>query len=155
MIIWSISLIKGNCSSLSAETWDKELKLAVVPKKVSKHIISLRAVLTKRSQDWVFCQACDNLFNETRASCTSVKYVKISVGGAGERKLKSTLPHPTLPLFPPHHSFPYFTTFTDHQWSEMDKSIDLTILVWSLDNMRYEGKYKSGTVVDNWPVIVG
>ena len=164
MIIWSISLIKGNCSSLSAETWHKELKLAVVPKKVSKRIISLREVLTKRSQDWVFCQACDNLFNETRASCTPVKYVKISVGGGG-RKLKSTLPYPTLPYptlpyptlphFPPHHSFPYFITFTDHQWSEMDKSIDLTIFVWSLDNMRYEGKYKSGTVVDNWPVIVG
>lgn len=156
MIIWSISLIKGNCSSLSAETWHKELKLAVVPKKVSKRIISLRAVLTKRSQDWVFCQACDNLFNETRASCTPVKYVKISVGGGGEEiEVHPTLPYPTLPLFPPHHSFPYFITFTDHQWSEMDKSIDLTILVWSLDNMSYEGKYKSGTVVDNWPVIVG
>ena len=150
MIIWSISLIKGNCSSLSAETWHKELKLAVVPKKVSKRIISLRAVLTKRSQDWVFCQACDNLFNEKRASCTHV-----GGGGGNWSPPYPTLPYPTLPLFAPHHSFPYFTTFTDHQWSEMDKSIDLTILVWSLDNMRYEGKYKSGTVVDNWPVIVG
>ena len=98
MIIWSISLIKGNCSSLSAETWHKELKLAVVPKKVSKRIISLREVLTKRSQDWVFCQACDNLFNETRASCTPVKYVKISVGGGGEEiEVHPTLPYPTLP----------------------------------------------------------
>lgn len=100
MIIWSISLIKGNCSSLSAETWHKELKLAVVPKKVSKRIISLREVLTKRSQDWVFCRACDNLFNETRASCTPVKYVKISVGGGGGNW---SPPYPTLPYrFFPH-----------------------------------------------------